>query len=172
MLYSRLKQIFEKISKDIDCYVVANIGFDFLKVMIFFIIIFDVCAMISVYINVVLGSVLIFLFALGTPIVLYTKLACIGTTEKDIFIVHLKTFKMEEKQIYRIPIDKIRSITVSKFLFNTSLKISFISEEGKLEKKKYKFMNFVIGKPEMKENVVKVYERLVEIQKVIDKGDF
>ena len=41
-----------------------------------------------------------------------------------------------------------------------------------VEKKKYGFSTFVLGSAEQKDNAKKLYDKLVEVQKVIDKGDF
>ena len=172
LAHLKLKKIFENINKDVKQYVIANIGFNLLKVIIIFLIMFEVCALISTYINVVLGSSLIFVSTLAMSFVLFTRLACIGITNDELYILHLKTLKLEEKQIYKVPIGKIRNITVRKMLFTVSLKISFISEEGKLEKMKYKFTTFAIGKNEVRDFANIVYKKLVDIQKIIDKGDF
>jgi hypothetical protein len=55
---------------------------------------------------------------------------------------------------------------------NTRLRISFISDEGKLEKQKYIFSTFILGNNEQQDNARKLTEKLIEVQKVIDKGDF
>ena len=102
----------------------------------------------------------------------FARRAAIGITDGGLLIMHFKMFRLESKKVYDIPMDKIRSITVSKFGLGITLKISFISEDGILEKKKYKFSTFVIGSAEKRMFSENVYKKLVDIQKVIDKGDF
>ena len=70
--------------------------------------------------------------------------------------------KIEDKTIYNIPVDNIKSITVSKFGLGVTLKISFISEEGRLEKKKYGFSTFVLGSAEQKDNAKKLLEGMIK----------
>jgi hypothetical protein len=140
--------------------------------LIGYIIAFDVCGLIATRVNLKLGMVLIFIIFVVVPVVVLTRKASIGIGEDELMILHLKAFKVEVKKSFSIPVDKIRSITVRKIFSSVSLKISFISEEGKLEQKKYGFSTFIIGSAERREFAEKVYKKLVEIQKVIDKGDF
>lgn len=172
LAFIKLKKIIEELNDNIKEFVIANISFNLFYAIIFYLVAFDICSMISVHVNVKLGLILIFLISLLIPFLLFTQLACVGIGKDELLIIHLKRFKFKTKKVYNFPIDKIRNITVRKFLLSVSFKISFISEDGVLEKKKYKFSTFAIGKPEIKHYANKVYEKLVEIQKVIDKGDF
>ena len=56
--------------------------------------------------------------------------------------------------------------------FLNVLKISFISDVGKLEKQKYSFATFILGNQEQQDNAKNLTTKLIELQKVIDKGDF
>ena len=172
MSHIKLKKMLKFLDDSVKEYVLANIKFNFLYVIIAYIVLFDVCTMISVRINATLGIVLIFLISFFMCLLLFSRRAAIGISDDGLLILNLKMFKVESKKVYKIPMDKIRSITVTKFGLGVNLKLSFISEDGVLERNKYKFSTFVIGSAERKKFAEDVYKKLVEIQKVIDKGDF
>jgi hypothetical protein len=167
-----MKKMFKFLNENVKEYVFAGIKCNLLYLLIGYIIAFDVCGLIATRVNLKLGMVLIFIIFVVVPVVVLTRKASIGIGEDELMILHLKAFKVEVKKSFNIPVDKIRSITVRKIFSSVSLKISFISEEGKLEQKKYGFSTFIIGSAERREFAEKVYKKLVEIQKVIDKGDF
>lgn len=168
----KMKKMFKFLNENVKEYVFASIKCNLLYLLIGYIIAFDVCGLIATRVNLKLGMVLIFIIFVVVPVVVFTRKASIGIGKDELMILHLKAFKVEVKKTFNIPVDKIRSITVRKIFSSVSLKISFISEEGKLEQKKYGFSTFIIGSAERREFAEKVYKKLVEIQKVIDKGDF
>lgn len=170
--YLKLKKLFKRIDKDIKEITFASIKGKFLYLIVGYFIAFDLCTIITVRVNPVLGAFVLFMVSMLFAFFLFSNRAGIGIKKDNIMIIHLKRFKMEDKVIYNIPIDKIKSITVSKFGFGVSLKISFISEEGILEKKKYKFTTFILGSAERQDYAKKIYDKLVGIQKIVDKGDF
>lgn len=172
MSHIKLKKMFKFLNEDVKEYVLASIKFNVLYAIIAYLVLFDLCTMISVRINATLGIVLIFLLSFFMCLVLFSRRAAIGIYDDGLLIINLKAIKVESKKVYNVPIDKIRSITVSKYGLGAKLKISFISEDGVLEKKKYSFSTFIIGSAERKKFAEDVYKKLVEIQKVIDKGDF
>ena len=134
LAHIKLKKMFKFLNENITEYVIASIRFNLFYVIIFYIVAFDLCSLVATYVNLVLGISLIFIISMIIPFVLFTQLASIGISDDELLIIHLKLFRIESKKIYNIPIEKIRSITVRKFLFNVSLNISFISEDGILEK--------------------------------------
>lgn len=167
-----MKKMFKFLNENVKEYVFAGVKCNLLYLLIGYIIAFDVCGLIATRVNLKLGMFLIFIIFVVVPVVVFTRKASIGIGVDELMILHLKAFKVEVKKSFNIPVDKIRSITVRKIFSSVSLKISFISEEGKLEQKKYGFSTFIIGSAERREFAEKVYKKLVEIQKVIDKGDF
>ena len=64
------------------------------------------------------------------------------------------------------------AVTVKKGLLKTKLSISFISDEGILEKQKYVITTFILGNAEQQDYAKKITAKLIEVQKIIDKGDF
>ncbi len=170
--YIKLKKLFKKLDREVKEITFASIKGKLLYLIVGYFIVIDLCTIISVRINAYLGSFLLFLISMLFAFFLFSNRAGIGLREEGLTIVYLKRFKFEDKKIFNVPFDNIKSITVSKIGFNVSLKLSFISEEGILEKHKYGFSTFVLGSVERKEYANKIYERLVEVQKVVDKGDF
>ncbi|MBE6146554.1 MAG: hypothetical protein E7171_08070 [Firmicutes bacterium] len=170
--YLNLKKLFKKIDREIKEITFASIKGKILYLLLFYFIAFDLCTIISVRVSARLGLFLLFVISMVSAFFLFSNRAAIGIKKDSIMIIHLKRFKMEDKIIFNIPIDNIKSITVSKIGFAVSLKISFISEEGILEKKKYGFTTFIMGSAERQDYAKKIYDELVKIQKVVDKGDF
>ena len=170
--YIKLKKLFKKIDREIKEITFASIKGGFLYLIVGYFIAFDLCTIISVRLSASLGAFVLFMVSMVFAFLLFSNRAGIGIKEDNIMIIHLKKFKMEDKVIYNIPIDNIKSITVSKFGFGVSLKISFISEEGILEKKKYGFTTFIMGSAERQDYANRIYDKLVSIQKIVDKGDF
>ena len=170
--YIKLKKLFKKIDREIKEITFASIKGRFLYLIVGYFIAFDLCTIISIRLSAVLGTFVLFIVSMVFAFLLFSNRAGIGIKEDNIMIIHLKKFKMEDKVIYNIPIDNIKSITVSKFGFGVSLKISFISEEGILEKKKYGFTTFIMGSAERQDYAKRIYNKLVSIQKIVDKGDF
>ncbi len=172
LVHIKLKKMFKFLNKNIKEFVIANINFNIFYLIIGYLISFDICNIISLRINVHLGVLLVFFITFVFAFLLFSKRAAIGVSENELVVMHLRIFKVESKKVYRIPLDNIRSITVSKFGPKVNLKLAFISDEGVFEKKKYGFSTFILGSVERKEYAKSVYKKLTEIQKVIDKGDF
>ncbi len=100
--------------------------------------------------------------------------ASILLTEDKVFIVLFKPLGLVEDKIYELPLSRIRFLDVkSNFLFR-KLKISFISDEGRLTKLKLRFASVLYspGSKDYKPISKRVLTRLIEIQKIIDRGDF
>ena len=170
--YLKLKKLFKKIDRDIKEITFASIKGKILYLIIGYFIFLDLSTIVSVRINSTLGGILLFLITVLFAFLVFINRAGIGLRDDGLTIIHLKRFKVEDKKIYNVPFDKIKSITVSKFLLGVKLNISFISEEGILEKKKYGFTTFIMGSAERQDYAKKIYDKLVSIQKIVDKGDF
>lgn len=170
--YLKLKKLFKRLDREIKEITFASVKGRILYLIAGYLIAFDLCTIISVRISVFLATFLLLCVFILLPFIVLPGRAGIGIKDGNIMIIHLKKFKIEDKTIYNIPVDNIKSITVSKFGLGVTLKISFISEEGILEKKKYGFTTFIIGSAERQDYAKKIYDELVKIQKVVDKGDF
>lgn len=96
----------------------------------------------------------------------------IGITENRFIYVIFKRIGYKEKRIYEIPYDKIRYIDVKKRLGSVIVKMSFISDVGKLERIKFNFKTIMIGSENFNKSSKEIYEKLLNVQKIVDKGDF
>ncbi len=105
---------------------------------------------------------------------LYTRKAGFALTENRLVYVKFKHIGYKEKEVYEVMLDNIRYITVRKLFYIRIVKLSFISETGRLVKVRALFSSNVLvpGAAEFKKNSRDFYNALIEIQKVIDKGDF
>ncbi len=85
-----------------------------------------------------------------------------------------KPFTSNEKRVYDIPYEKIKYLDVKKFLGINFVKMSFISDIGKIKRIYFFFSGFNIRKDsiEIKKSSKEIISKLSEIQKVLDKGDF
>ncbi len=116
--------------------------------------------------------VLIIVIFLAFLFYIITRKVGIGITENRLIYVRVSHIGYKEKKVFEIPFEKIRFIDVRKVINSVTVKITFISDVGKLEKLRFKFSTFTMFSEDFKKNSKAIYEKLVEVQKVIDKGDF
>ncbi len=173
LAYVKLKKLFrENDYKKYKYIALGSIRENLFKLIIIYLVLFDLSVMLSVRVHQGLGSIVMFIVTMVFAYIAFCRSTGIGINDEGLMFIRLKLFKFEAKKVFEIPFDKIRSITVKKGLVNTKLKISFISQEGRLEKQTYVFSTFVLGNPEQQDNARKLTSKLIDIQKVIDKGDF
>ena len=173
LAYVKLKKLFRE--NDSSKYVhiaIASIRENLLYLIIIYLVLFDGTVMISIKYNQIIGNLVMFIMTLVISFIAFCRSAGIGINDDNLMIIRLKIFSFKANRVFQIPFDKIRSITVRKGILNTKLKISFISDVGKLEKQKYTFSTFILGNQEQQDNAKKLTTMLIELQKVIDKGDF
>ena len=94
--------------------------------------------------------------------------------EEKIFIVLFKPMGIREDKTYELSLKRIRFLDVkSNHLFN-KVKISFISDEGRLVRMSLRYANVLYSPGSKGYKVIskRVTTKLKEIQKIIDKGDF
>lgn len=124
------------------------------------------------YSNVFWFTYFIILFILFVFAV--AKKAGIALSESRIILVKFGTFGYREKEVYEVKFSAIKALTVYKIFSMRIVKISFIDSTGKFKKIKLNFSSFMIGpgSSAFKKNSQDTLNRLIELQKVIDKGDF
>lgn len=144
---------------------------------------------IAILVTLVLNDFLLVLFSRTIPVLclftpfillvmlylyLVTRRGLFGVTNNNFLLIKLKRFCFKEKEVYEIPIKKIRYLDVKNICGLVFVKMSFISDIGKLEKVKLVCSRIVLGfeRKEYKKNYKVVIDRLLEVQKVMDKGDF
>lgn len=125
-------------------------------------------------INPFLYIVLYLLLFSLTIIYICTRKAGLAITENRIVCVIFNHLSFKEKEVHEILKDKIKSISVHKFLYIRFVNLSFINSTGKLEHKKLYFSSFMFGSnnKEFKESSNAIYDELKLLQKKIDRGDF
>lgn len=105
---------------------------------------------------------------------LVTRKAGFGITENRIVYVKFKHLGIKINKFEEVPFEKIRNINVRKFLGVRMIFISYISSQGKLEKVKIYFPKkyFGFNSDEIMNNRKEIVNKLEEMQKVLDRGDF
>lgn len=119
---------------------------------------------------------LIFYIVLMIILVVYISSRKIGfgLGDKGFCYGKAKILKGDFYKFSDIPFERIKYIDVKKFFSFTFVKVSFISDDLKLEKLKFCFNTYVFGfsLSEHKKNALVIRKKLEEIQKIVDKGDY
>ena len=143
----------------------------------------------AIFITLCINDILLMLFIHTIPVltlispfvllvILYfycaSRRAAFGVTKNNFIYIKLKRLLFKEKEVDEIPINKIRYLEVKKIFNLVIVKLYFISDIGKFKKVRFTISSFVLGfdYKEYKKNYQKVYEKLLNVQKVLDKGDF
>ena len=97
-----------------------------------------------------------------------------GIGKKRFVYVVFKPFTRKEKRVYDIPYEKIKYLDIRKFLGVSFIKMSFISDIGKIQRIYCFFSSFNIRKDsvEFRKSSKMIVDKLYDLQKVMDKGDF
>lgn len=93
---------------------------------------------------------------------------------KNGFVYVIFSCFYKPKKVYEIPFDNIKYLVVRKNFSVTLVNMSFIDKDGRLKKIKFRFNTMVFGLSthEHKKNSLNIYNKLIELQKQIDRGDF
>ena len=118
--------------------------------------------------------VLTIVFCIFIVFYILTRSIGLGITNNRVVYVKIGHLFYKVKEVHDIPVEKIRNIVVHKFLGTAFVKMSFISDIGKLKRVTFSFRTKLIGPGsyDFNKDSKKIYDRLKEIEKVIDKGDF
>lgn len=106
--------------------------------------------------------------------VLITNRVGIGINDSRLVYVKFSRIGFRSKKVYAMDLDKIKYLDVKKFLGNTSVKMSFIDGAGKLRRINFRYTKMVFGissSDQCKSGDI-IRNKLIEIQKVLDRGDF
>ena len=97
-----------------------------------------------------------------------------GMTDSRFIYVKFKHIGFKPRQIYDIVFDNIKRVDLRKFMGVTYVKLSFIDETGRLKRIKFRYSPTVLGldKTQQKSNGIEIYNKLRELEKVLDRGDF
>lgn len=129
---------------------------------------------------VILSSYKVFFLVLYILISLFiffmiaTRKIGFGMTDTRFVYVKFKHIGYKEREVYEILFDKIKYLDVKKVFGMTYVKMSFIDETGRFKKLKFKYAPIVIGMSvdEQKTHGLRIWKKLEELQKVLDRGDF
>lgn len=160
----------EKVKSVVYANSYGNFGIAFIVSLV----LLDLLNLFVARLNVYLYYFLFIVFVLALFVFISGRKVGLAITENRVVYVKFNFIGYKEKEIFEVPFDNIKYITVRKILFMRFLKMSFISNIGKLERIRLVFSSVMIGpgSNKFKENSKEVYKRLVEVQKVVDRGDF
>ena len=98
----------------------------------------------------------------------------IAINEDKILYAELNKFPFIQKNIYEIDLNIIKYLNYKKIGGLNIVNLSFINEEGKLIRLKFKYNDFVIGLSikKQKENAIIISNKIKEVEKILDRGDF
>ena len=122
----------------------------------------------------VLFLILYILVTIFVFFMLATRKSGFGMTDTRFVYVKFKHIGYKDREVYEILFDKIKYLDVKRIFGMTYVKMSFIDEMGKFRKLKFRYAPIVIGMSvdEQKTHGLRIWKKLEEIQKVLDRGDF
>jgi len=124
----------------------------------------------NIYLSIFLPLLVIF----GMSFYINSQYCGFGITKDGFLYGEFKRITCKVRDMYDIPRDKIRYFNLKKRLLGVTLYISFISDKGKLKRKKIILSAFLftLNREEYQANYKELVRRLTVIQKELDKGDF
>ena len=128
----------------------------------------------SIFRNGLVALIVYMVYVVAECFIMGNRKVGLAVNDKMMFLEYFTKFGYKAKELYDIPYDKIKYISVYKFLGVVYIKVSFVSYQKRFEQLKIMYSLNVLGllKSKQKENGMAIYEKLVEVQKVIDRGDF
>lgn len=97
-----------------------------------------------------------------------------GMGEKHFIYVPFYRFRFREKEVYEFSFQQIKYLNVKHFFSCCFVTISFLDIRGKFKKVHFFYNSFVLGLSirEQKENAKQISKKLLELQTILDRGDF
>lgn len=104
----------------------------------------------------------------------YTRKCGFAMSDNGFFYVRFSHFGYKAKEYYEISFDNVKYLSVRKFLFMNFIKMSFISDTGKFRKIRVYYSNSGIGLKYTLQGIggKVIFDKLIEMQKVLDRGDY
>lgn len=105
---------------------------------------------------------------------IFSKRAAFGISYRNIIYAKFSNLLFRDLGHEEADLERIQYLDVRKGLLAYSFKMSYINEDGKLRYITFSCPKFLADKSNKRYryNLKNLYERLVELQKVLDKGDF
>ncbi|MBQ8659477.1 MAG: hypothetical protein IJ475_01400 [Bacilli bacterium] len=168
---SLLGKLRKNSEENVKCGVLGNwYGDTLIAISITIILIYYSAYIPNKYIFLGLYVVLIFtlVFYIGTR-----KMA-LGLTKNNFVYIKFKRAFFKEKEVYEIPFDSIKYIRVSKLFGVTNVTMSFIANDKKFRRIKFRFSSMILGFSikDQKRSSAEIYKVLREVEKKVDRGDF
>ena len=125
------------------------------------------------YSNYVGFIVMVFIIAFGV-FYITSRIGGLGMSYKNLVYVRYSNLLYREKKVEEILNDKIQYLDVKNHLLSTSVDLKYIDSTGKANEINFSIPKFIIDKnrKRFKNNRKNICERLTNLQKVLDKGDF
>ena len=105
---------------------------------------------------------------------LFSRKIGFGMAEDKFVYVKFNHIGYKEKEFFNIPFENIRYLDVKKRFGSVMFRMSLIDHTGKFRRLNITFAPLVFGfsVTEQKYSGFEIYNKLIEIQKVLDRGDF
>lgn len=160
----------EKVKNTVYAYWYGNT----IKIFLVMIVLFDILRLLIGRVNGTLYYVLTICIVFIVFGYISSRKAGVSLSDNRLIYVKFGHIGYREKEVFEIPFEKMKALTVMKFFNVRLVKMSFISNQGRLEKKRFYFSSVLLGRNyrEYKENSQRIFEKLVEMQKILDRGDF
>lgn len=160
----------EKIKYAISAYWLGNI----LLFVCSLLILIDIINITIGLFNSWVGLILYFVIVILISRFFFIKKIGIGISNHRFVYVEFKVFGYNEKKVYDVPFDKFKYFSIRKIFNLIIMKVSFLDDFGTLQRKKiyFNYKKIGPGSSNYNENSKEIYIKLIEIQKVLDKGDF
>lgn len=171
MFINKMQRFSEEKVKNV---VYANWYGNTIILFLIFLVIFDFLNVVVARINLTLYYIIYFTLLIGLFLYIGSRKAGLALTENRIVYVKFKHIGYREKEVYEIPFDKIKYLTVRKIFYMTMVNVSFLSNTGQLKRVKVLFSSNMIGPgaSKFRENSKEIYAKLKDVQRIVDKGDF
>lgn len=105
---------------------------------------------------------------------LFSRKIGFGMANDKFIYVKFNHLGYKEKEFFNIPFENIRYLDVKKRFGSVMIRMSLIDHTGKFRRLNISFAPMVFGfsVTEQKYSGFEIYNKLMEIQKVLDRGDF
>lgn len=173
--YENFKNIIQKNTKEkIKSVIYTSWYGNTIKFIVFIIFIVEILLFTVSHISLTLYLILyvaILIFSIGY---ITTRKAGLALTENNLVCVIFHHLKNTPKEIYEIPKNKLKNLSIHKILYLYFVSISFIDKTGRLKNKKLYFSTFIPSSrnKEFNENSTQIYQELLKIEHIMTKGDF
>ena len=118
--------------------------------------------------------ILYIIFAMFVFFMLATRRVGVGMNDTRFVYVKFNHINYKPREVYDIMFENIKYLDVRRVFGLTNVKMSFIDGTGRLKRINFKYSPFVLGisSSSQKDSGNKIYDKLIELQKVLDRGDF